>query len=178
MNHKLKIALDMGPLAVFFIAYRLYGVQAATVAIMAATFFSLALTYWIERKISPMPLISGVIIAIFGTLTIIFHDNSFIKMKPTMVNIIFASILLIGLSFKKPLLKYALGSALELSDKGWQVLSLRWGLFFLFLAGLNEYIWRNYTEDFWVNFKVFGMLTLTMVFSLLQLPLIKKYGKE
>lgn len=178
MNHKLKIALDMGPLAVFFIAYRLYGVQAATAAIMAATFFSLALTYWIEKKISPMPLISGVIIAIFGSLTIIFHDNSFIKMKPTMVNIIFASILLIGLSFKKPLLKFALGSALNLSDKGWKILSLRWGLFFLFLAGLNEYIWRNYTEDFWVNFKVFGMLTLTMVFSLLQLPLIKKYGRE
>jgi intracellular septation protein len=99
-------------------------------------------------------------------------------MKPTIVNVIFASILLGGLYFKKPLLKFALGSALELSDKGWSLLSLRWGLFFLFLAALNEFIWRNSTEDFWVNFKVFGMLTLTMVFSLLQLPLIKKYGKE
>lgn len=178
MDHKLKIALDIGPLAVFFIAYKFAGVYAATVAIMLATFLSLGITYCLEKKISPMPLISGIVIAIFGMLTIIFHNEEFIKMKPTMVNIIFSSILLGGLYFKRPLLKYALGSALALSDKGWQVLSLRWGLFFLFLAGLNEFIWRNFPTDFWVNFKVFGMLTLTMVFSLLQLPLIKKYGRN
>ncbi len=178
MNPKLKIALDIGPLAVFFIAYRLFGVQAATAAIMAATFVSLGITYWMEKKISPMPLISGIVIAIFGTLTIILKNDDFIKMKPTMVNLIFSSILLGGLYFKKPLLKFALGSALNLSDKGWQVLSMRWAIFFLFLAVLNEFIWRNFPTDFWVNFKVFGMLTLTMVFSLLQLPLIRKYGKE
>ncbi len=178
MNPKLKILLDIGPLAVFFLAYKLADVYAATIGIMLATILSLGVTYWIEKKISPMPLISGVIIAIFGALTIMFHNDSFIKMKPTMVNIIFGSILLGGLYFKKPLLKFALGSALNLSDKGWQVLSLRWGIFFLFLAGLNEFIWRNFPTDFWVNFKVFGMLTLTMVFSLLQLPLIKKYGND
>lgn len=178
MNPKLKIALDIGPLAVFFLAYKFAGIQPATIAIMLATFLSLGVTYWIEKKISPMPLISGVIIAIFGMLTIVLHDDKFIKMKPTMVNLIFSSILLGGLYFNKPLLKFALGSALNLSDKGWWLLSLRWGLFFLFLAGLNEFIWRNFPTDFWVNFKVFGMLTLTMLFSLLQLPLIKKYGDD
>lgn len=178
MNSKLKFLLDIGPLAVFFLAYKFAGVFAATAAIMVTTIISLIVTYWIEKKIAIMPLVSGVIIAIFGTLTLMLQDEQFIKMKPTLVNLIFASILLGGIYFKKPLLKYVLESALELSDEGWRILSLRWGLFFIFLAVLNEFIWRNYPTDFWVNFKVFGMLTLTMLFTLLQIPLIKKYGKE
>lgn len=178
VNHKLKLLLDIGPLAIFFLAFKLSGVFAATAAIMGACLISLIVTYYIERKIAIMPLVSGVVIAAFGTLTLILRDETFIKMKPTMVNLIFASILLGGLYFKKPLLKYVLESALELSDEGWRILSLRWGLFFMFLAVLNEFIWRNFPTDFWVNFKVFGMLTLTMLFTALQIPLINKHGKE
>ncbi len=186
MNSKLKLLLDIGPLAVFFLAYKLSGaiqdekgrILAATAAIMVATIISLAVTYWIEKKIALMPLISGVVISTFGTLTLLLQNDMFIKMKPTMVNLIFASILLGGLCFKKPLLKYVLGSALELTDEGWRILSLRWGLFFVFLAVLNEFIWRNFPTDFWVNFKVFGMLTLTMIFTAMQIPLINKHGKE
>lgn len=178
LNHKLKLLLDIGPLAAFFLAHRLYGLFAATAAIMCCTLLSLAITYWIEKKIAVMPLVSGVVIAVFGTLTLVLHDDTFIKMKPTLVNLIFASILLGGVYFKKPLLKYVMESALSLSEEGWRLLSIRWGLYFIFLAGLNEYIWRNFSEDFWVNFKVFGMMTLTILFTLAQLPLIKKYSKE
>ncbi|MEK6746412.1 MAG: septation protein A [Pseudomonadota bacterium] len=178
MNSKLKLLLDIGPLAIFFFTYRFAGVFAATAAIMGTSIISLIITYWIEKKIAVMPLVSGVVIATFGTLTLLLQDDTFIKMKPTLVNLIFASVLLGGLYFKKSLLKYVLESALEMSDEGWRILSLRWGLFFIFLAVLNEFIWRSFSTDFWVNFKVFGMLTLTMLFTFLQIPLIKKYGKE
>lgn len=178
MNPKLKMLLDVAPLAIFFIAYRLSGVFAATAAIMAAVIISLCVTYWIEKKIAVMPLVSGVIISLFGTLTLLLHDESFIKMKPTLVNLVFASLLLGGVYFNKPLLKYVMGSALVLSGEGWRLLSLRWGFFFIFLAGLNEFIWRNFSTDFWVNFKVFGMFTLTIIFTFLQIPLIKKHMQE
>ena len=175
MNHKLKLLLDIGPLAAFFIAYRVGGVFTATAAIMIFTIISLLVTYWIEKKIAIMPLVSGVIISIFGTLTLILQDDVFIKVKPTLVNLIFASILLGGVYFKKPLLKYVMGSAITLNEEGWRILSLRWGFFFLFLAALNEFIWRNFPTDFWVNFKVFGMFTLTILFTFLQIPLMKKH---
>ena len=178
MNTKLKIILDIGPLAAFFLAYKFFGMFEATAAIMVSTLISLLITYWIEKKIAIMPLVSGVVITIFGTLTLLLHDDTFIKMKPTLVNLIFASILLGGLYFKKSLLKYVLGSAVSLGDDGWRILSLRWGVFFIFLAVLNEFIWRNFPTDFWVNFKVFGMFTLTILFTLLQLPLIKKHGSD
>lgn len=178
MNHKLKLLLDIGPLGVFFLSYKAFGLLHATYAIMAASLISLLIIYWIEKKIAIMALVSGAVITIFGGLTIWLHDSSFIKMKPTMVNLIFASILLGGLYFKKPLLKYVMESALTLTDEGWRILSLLWGLFFMFLAALNEFIWRNFPEDFWVNFKVFGMLTLTMLFTLSQIPLIKKHQQK
>src|SRR5690606_26779187 len=105
----------------------------------------------------------------------ILNDETFVKMKPTIVNLIFSSVLLGGLACKKPLLKYVLHYALQLEERGWWLLSLRWGLFFAFLAGLNEYIWRNYPTDFWVSFKVFGMLTCTVIFTACQFPLIQRY---
>lgn len=178
MNPKLKLFLDVGPIAAFFLAYKFSGVFTATAAIMVLTIFSLLITYWIEKKIAVMPLVSGLVIAMFGTLTLLLQDDVFIKMKPTLVNLIFAVLLLGGMCFKKTLLKYALDSALSLSDEGWRILSLRWGLFFILLAGLNEFIWRNFSTDFWVNFKVFGMFILTVLFTFLQLPLIKKHQKD
>lgn len=178
MNPKLKMFLDIAPLAVFFICYKFFDLFAATAGIMVTTIISLIITYCHEKKISIMPLVSGIVIAVFGTLTLVLHDDVFIKMKPTIVNMIFSSLLLGGVYFNKPLLKYAMDSAFKLSDEGWRLLSLRWGWFFLFLAVLNEFIWRNFPEEFWVNFKVFGMFTLTIIFTMLQMPLIKKHLQE
>lgn len=171
----MRFALDFSPLAVFFIGYRLHGLMLATALLIALTLISLAVTYWKERKIAPMPLVTGVIVAVFGSMTLILQDEQFIKMKPTIVNALFSSLLLGGVMLKKPLLKWVLGYAISLEEKGWMKLSFRWGLYFAFLALLNEYIWRNYPTDFWVDFKVFGMLALTVIFTLLQLPLMKRY---
>lgn len=122
-----------------------------------------------------MPLVSGIAVAVFGGITLWLNDETFIKIKPTLVNMLFSVILLGGVIFKKPMLKYVLESALHLTEEGWLLLSKRWGIFFVFLAVLNEIIWRNFPTDFWVNFKVFGMFTCTIIFTLSQLPLMKKY---
>jgi intracellular septation protein len=178
MPPSLKFLLDMGPLIVFFLVYRMADLMTATGALIVFTMVSLLVTYLLEKRLAMMPLVSGIMVAFFGGLTLILHDELFIKMKPTLVNLLFAVVLLGGLYFKKPLLKYALGSALELRDEGWMKLSRNWGLYFIFLAGLNEVIWRNFSTDFWVNFKVFGMFTCTILFTIAQLPLIKKYVVE
>ncbi len=178
MNPTLRFALDMGPLLVFFLAYRFAGLMAATVALIAFTVLSLAITYALEKRISPMPLVSGIAVAVFGGITLWLNDETFIKIKPTLVNLLFAAILLGGVFFKKPMLKYVLESAVSLKEEGWLLLSKRWGFFFVFLACLNEVIWRNFPTDFWVSFKVFGMFTCTILFTLSQLPLMKKYMVE
>ena len=178
MNNKLKMVLDIAPIAIFFVAFKLFGVITATAALMVATSASLLVTYLKTKKIATAPLVTGIVIAIFGTLTIVLHDDFFIKIKPTLVNLIFASLLLGGLACKKTLLKNVMESAVSVDERGWQILTLRYGLFFVFLAGLNEVIWRNFSTDFWVNFKVFGMFSLTILFTLLQTPLIKKHGLE
>lgn len=174
----LKLLCDLGPLAAFFIAYKTAGLLAATAVLIASTLVALVLTYILERRIALMPLVSGVVITIFGGLTLVLQDELFIKIKPTLVNLLFAGILLGAAYFKKSALQYVLGSALMLDDAGWRKLSLRWGMFFIFLAGLNEFIWRNFSTDFWVEFKVFGMLTLSMLFTLSQIPLIKRHWVE
>lgn len=178
MNAKLRLILDFGPLFAFFIAYRLGGLLAATVTLIAVTLLSLSVTYFAEKRIAVMPLVSGIVVTLMGGLTLWLHDETFIKIKPTLVNLGFAIFLLGGLAFGRPMLKYLLSDALQLSDTGWRKLSLRWGIFFLFLAGLNELIWRSTSTDFWVNFKVFGMFSLTMLFTLSQIPLMKKYWIE
>lgn len=174
----MRLFLDFFPLAAFFIAFKLGGLMVATAALMVCSLISLAITYLKDRKIALNPLISGIVITIFGGLTLALHDDAFIKMKPTLVNLLFAAILIGGLAMKKPLLKPLLDSALQLSDRGWKLLSLRWALFFIFLAGLNECIWRNFPLDFWVNFKVFGMLPLTLIFMACQYPLILRHHQD
>lgn len=169
-----KLLLDLGPLAVFFAAYRTLGLEAATLALIVATLISLIMLYAATRKIAVMPLITALCVGIFGGLTLLLQDELFIKMKPTVVNLLFAGILFGGLAFGRPMLKYLLESAVSLTEKGWRVLSRRWGFYFVFLAGLNEFIWRHYSTDFWVDFKVFGMFSLTLLFTLAQIPLMQR----
>lgn len=178
VNSNLRLVVDFTPLLGFFVANKLFGVQVATVVLMALTFVALVIVYAAEKKVALMPLISGVAVTILGSMTIYSHDETFIKIKPTVVNLMFAAILLGGVYFEKATFKYVLGHALSLQDEGWRKLSLRWGFFFLFLAGLNEVVWRNFPTDFWVNFKVFGMFTLTLLFTAAQMPLIKRYWVE
>lgn len=173
-----KILCDYAPLVVFFISYKF--IQSpnplffATVCLMIATFIALIISYILTRKISTMALFSGLILGTFGALTIIFKDETFIKMKPTIINCIFAVILLYGYLTQKPIISHLFGSQLKMSDKAWITLSLRWALFFVFLAMLNEIIWRNYSTDFWVQFKVFGMMPLSLVFTLTQMPFMMR----
>jgi len=179
MNPLLKTALELGPLFLFFLGFRHFAdLIIATQMLVFATFLSLSITYLLEKKLAMMPLVSGGMMVIFGTLTIALHNEYFIKIKPTMVNLLFSALLLGGLAMGKSLLKYMLENALALTDEGWRLLSLRWGVFFAFLALLNEIIWRNFSVAFWVDFKVFGMFGLTIIFTLAQIPLIKKYAVE
>jgi len=171
-----KLLLDFAPLGVFFVAFKLGGVMVATLALMVATMLSIATIYVAEKKIALAPLISGVLVTILGGLSIALHDEQFIKMKPTMVNGLFALILLGGVfGFGKGLLRHVLDVAFHLTDEGWTILSCRWGFFFLFLAGLNEVIWRSFSTEFWVNFKVFGMFTLTMAFAISQVRAMERF---
>lgn len=171
-----KLALDFAPLLVFFLTFKLAGVMSATLALIVTTVISLAIIYAVERKIALAPLVSGVLVTVLGGISIALKDEQFIKIKPTLVNLVFAATLLIGaLAFKRGLLRYILDMAFQLTEEGWVILSRRWGFFFLFLAALNECIWRNFSTDFWVNFKVFGMFTVTLLFAATQYKLVEKY---
>ena len=179
LNPTLKLALDFAPLAVFFIAFKFSGMQAAIVALMVATLTSIAIIYATERKLALAALISGGLVMILGGASIYFKDEQLIKMKPTVVNLVFALILLGGVFIgKRGLLKYVLDVAFALTDEGWIILSRRWGFFFLFLAALNECIWRNFSTEFWVNFKVFGMFSLTILFAISQCKLVAAHSSE
>ena len=170
-----KLLIDIGPLAVFFIFYTRSGLQEAILPLMIATVIAVLVSYVLEKKIPIMPTLGAGIVLIFGGLTIYFNDETFIKMKPTIINAVFAIILYGGIIFKKPLLKYLLGAALKLEEEGWKILTQRWIGFFIALAVLNEVVWRTQTTDLWVNFKVFGILPITFIFTMSQFPLIKKY---
>lgn len=160
----LRPAVDYGPLAIFFAAYWLSDLMTATLAIMVATAVALVISFLIERRIPPMPLVTAVVVGTFGGLTLWLEDETFIKMKPTIVQLLFAAVLFGGLLFKRPLLKPLLGSAWPLDDAGWAKLSSRFAWFFVAMAGLNEAVWRTQSTDFWVTFKVFGIMGLTFVF--------------
>jgi intracellular septation protein len=171
----LRPASDYGPIAVFFIAYVLSDLLWATGALMAATAVALGLSLAIARRVPLMPLITAGVVGVFGGLTLILQDETFIKMKPTIVQILFAAILLGGLVFGRPLLKPLMGTAWSMDDQGWRKLTFRFALFFLAMAGLNEAVWRTQSTDFWVSFKVFGILGLTLLFALAQTPLMRRH---
>jgi len=186
MNGLIKFIVDIGPLAVFFIFFKKTGnIIDAITPLIIATIIAILISYILEKKIPIMPTVGGIIILIFGGLSIYFQNKTFLYMKPTIVNILFAAILIIGNYFNKPLLKYLMGSAIKLEDKGWYELSKRWIMFFIFMAITNEIIWRNFsmaydnkpTDDIWVNFKVFGIVIITFIFTISLFPIIKKYKK-
>jgi intracellular septation protein len=177
---------DFGPLLVFFVLNargaewfdrsETDGLLIATAGFMAALVVSLVLSYARGGKPNNMTLASGGFVFVFGSLTLFLQDETFIKIKPTIVYLLFAGVLSFGLLRGKSYLKFLLGQALSMEPRGWLVLTRRWVCFFLLLAALNEFIWRNYPTDIWVNFKVFGILPLTFAFMALQMPLLKKYG--
>jgi intracellular septation protein len=180
-----KLALEMGPLVIFFLmnAYgdRWFSIDPtqrlflATGVFIGAVLASLAVTYSLIGKLPIMPLVSAVVVTVFGGLTLILHDEVFIKLKPTVVNALFGSILLWAAVTGRNLLKIVLDSVFDLTDEGWRLLTWRWALFFFVLAAINEVVWRTQSTDFWVAFKVWGIMPLTMVFALAQMPLILRH---
>ncbi|MDX3927455.1 MAG: septation protein A [Shinella sp.] len=189
----LKLVLELGPLVVFFFANSRgewlaaqFPVLAemggpifiATGLFMAATAIALAVSWVLTRTLPMMPLISGIVVFVFGALTLWLQNDTFIKMKPTIVNTLFGAILLGGLLFGKSLLGYVFHAAFKLTDEGWRKLTLRWGVFFLFLALLNEVVWRGFSTDFWVAFKVWGTMPITILFTLAQMPLVMRHSIE
>ncbi|MBN7757888.1 septation protein A [Nitratireductor aquimarinus] len=193
INPILKLALELGPLMVFFFANSrgewLVGrfpalaelggpLFVATALFMAATAIALAVSWVLTRTLPIMPLVSGVVVFVFGALTLYLHSEIFIKMKPTIVNTLFGVVLLGGLAFGKSLLGYVFDSAFKLDAEGWRKLTLRWGLFFIFLAVVNEVVWRMFSTDTWVAFKVWGIMPITILFTMSQMPLIMKHSLE
>jgi intracellular septation protein len=178
MSPLLKIALDLGPLLVFFAANAFGGIFTATAVFMGAIAISIAIGFAIERKVSPMAIITGVLVLVFGGLTLSFSNDIFIKIKPTILYTMFAGVLLGGLLFGRLFIKLLLGQTMQLSDEAWRVLTWRWSAFFLALAIANEFVWRNTTTDLWVAFKVWGVFPLTILFALSQTPFIARHHVE
>jgi intracellular septation protein len=172
----LKLALEIGPLVVFFIMNTREGLFVATAWFMAAMALSLGVMWLLVRRLPVMPLVSGVMVLVFGGLTLWLHDELFIKMKPTIVNLMFGTTLLGALAAGKVLLPIVLDGVFRLDDAGWRKLTLRWGIFFFFLAGLNEVTWRFFSTDFWIAFKVWGTMPITLAFSFAQIPLLTRHA--
>lgn len=177
-NPFLKLVLELGPLVIFFFSNGRFGIITATAIFMVAATVALILMWLLFKRVAVMPLVSTVVVLVFGGLTVWLNDELFIKLKPTIVNTMFGTILLGAYFLNKPLLKIVLDAVFEITDAAWQVLTLRWALFFFFLAVLNEVIWRNFSTDFWVAFKVWGVMPISMAFALSQLPFIQKHSNE
>lgn len=190
----IKLALELGPLVVFFVMnargekimdafpvlhnWFTQPIIFATAVFMVAMVIAMGFSLAIFKRVAVMPLVTFAVVLVFGGLTLYFQDSTFIKLKPTITNLLFASVLLGGMLFGQSLLKYVFGEVYKLQEEGWTKLTFRWGLFFLVLAVLNEIVWRGFSTDVWVAFKVWGVMPLTVVFSMLQLPILTKYGLE
>ena len=177
LNPLLRLAFDLGPLAVFFIGYTFGDFFVATAIFMVSLFASMALSYFLTRHLPVMSIVSGIIVAVFGGLTLFLHDETFFRMKPTIIYALFGSLLLGGLMLGKPLIAAVLGEAVDLTEEGWKILSLRWGVFFFVLAAMNEAVRLGF-PDYWVQFKVFGATALTIGFAMLQTPVMMKYERK
>lgn len=191
LNPWLKLALEVGPLLLFFLA-NARGEQAAamwpaiaslggpiffaTAVFIVATLVSLAVSYALTHRLPLMPFVTAIVVVVFGGMTLWLQDERFIKLKPTIIYVLFGGVLLGGLAFGRPLLGYVFDAVFKLTDEGWRKLTLRWALFFFALAILNEIVWRTVSTDMWVNFKVFAILPITLVFAMLQMPLVNRYS--
>ncbi len=171
-----KLGLEIGPLAVFFLANARWGIFAGAGASMAAMALALAASYLLVRKVPTLPLVTAAFVLVFGGLTLALQDELFIKVKPTVVNGLFALILFGGLAFGRPLLKPLLDGVFPLTDAGWTALTRRWAWFFVLLAVLNELVWRHVATDTWIAFKLFGIVPLSLAFGLAQLPLLRRHA--
>lgn len=179
MNPQLRrLALDLGPLFVFFAAYQFLGIYVATGVFMVAVLVALALDYILERKLSPVPIMTAVLVLIMGGLTLYLKNAVFIYMKPTALYLIFGLTLLGGMAFNRLFLKYLLSLGFEMPDKAWRTLTFRYGIFFLALAVVNEIVWRNFSEATWVAFKFWGVTPLILLFSLSQAPFLMRHQVE
>ena len=171
----IKLVVELGPLVVFFVANARLNIFYGTGMFMVATLLALLASRALLGRIPTMPLVSGFFVLVFGGLTLWLHDDQFIKLKPTIVNGLFSIILFAGLATGRTFLKVVFGDVFRLTEDGWRKLTVRWGLFFLFLAALNEVIWRTSSTDFWVSFKVFGIMPITMAFAIAQVGLLKRH---
>jgi len=175
LHPALKLALDVGPLVLFFVGNARFGIFAATAIFMVAILAALAISYALTRRLPVMALVSAVIVTVFGGLTLVLHDETFIKVKPSIIYGLFGATLLFGLLTRKPLLEMVFDSVFSLTEEGWRKLTLRWSLFFFAMAVLNEIVWRNTSTDTWVSFKLFGAVPLTFLFAAFQYPLLMRY---
>jgi intracellular septation protein len=171
----LKFAVELGPLLAFFAAYLAGGIYWATGVIMVATLLAIGASKFLFGRVPPMLVVTAAIVGVFGGLTFWLNDPSFVKMKPTMVNVAFAAVLAAGLAMDRPFIKVLFGGAFNLTEDGWRQLTIRWMIFFIVMAGLNEFVWRTFSEPVWVKFKVFGILPLTMIFAVAQIGLLKRH---
>ena len=174
-NPLFKLATELGPLLVFFVANAKGNLFIATGAFMVAVIIAMVASYVVTKHVPMMAIVTAVVVIVFGTLTLILHDETFIKMKPTIVYSLFAAILGGGLLFSRSFIAIMFDQMFNLTPQGWRVLTLRWAFWFAAMAVLNEILWRTQSTEFWVAFKVFGMVPLTMIFALTQMPLVKRY---
>ena len=175
LNPALKFALELGPLALFFIAFWKFDIFVATGVMIASVFVTLSVSWFKLGRIPIMPLVTAVIVVIFGSLTLIFHNETILKIKPTVLYLLFAGALFFGLWARRPILQIMFDGALKLTAEGWRILTWRWAFFFLALAVLNEIVWRSLTTEHWVAFKSFGIIPLTILFAVAQTPLIQRF---
>lgn len=173
-----KLLIDMGPLIIFFIANSVYGLMVATAILIVATAVALGISYTRHKHVPMMPLVAGGLLVVFGGLTLYFDNEIFIKMKPTVVNGMISIALFAGLALKRNFLGTLFGSVFQLDDEGWRILTIRWACWFIVLGLLNEAVWRTQSTDFWVNFKVFGMFPLNIIFAMAQMKLIQRHSTQ
>jgi intracellular septation protein len=171
----MRLALDLGPLVIFFAAFKFGGIYVATGMFMVASIASLAIGYAMTRRLSPMPLVTAILVLVFGGLTLYLKNDTFIKMKPTVLYAFFGTVLLGGLALNRLFIKAVFAQAFDLTEEGWRKLTWRWGIFAFALAALNEYIWRHYSTNTWVDFKVWAIIPLVFLFALAQTPLVMKH---
>lgn len=171
-----KLLLDLGPLLLFFFANSWGGIYFATGAFMVAILVTLGISYYLIRRLPVMPIVTAVIVMVFGALTLYLHNDTFIKLKPTIIYVMFAVVLFVGLILKRPLFQVVLDGAFHMTEEGWKKFTLNWAIFFLVMAVVNEFVWRSFTTDQWVAFKTFGFLPLTLLFAVSQAPLMAKYA--